>query len=154
MNDAKRLSSNLTIIFKFFFPIVWLIGWGYGVLVSLLNRDPQGALFVAIWIIVFFVYIKFLFPLKMVWMSSDYLIVSNFFRKIRIPFHAIESVKENKWTNTKNVTITLKIETEFGNKIVFMPSQSLTDVFNLWSASKTTKLLKEKLDEYRGNLGK
>ena len=53
-----------------------------------------------------------------------------------------------------NVAIISKGNTEFGNKIVFMPYQPLADIFKRWSESNSVLLLQAKLDEYRGHPGK
>ena len=145
----KRLSSILTIVYKFIFPAAWLLGFGFGVLRMLINNHPRGLFFAAITIVGCFVFLLLCFPLKMVWVGEDYLIVSNFFKKIKIPLHSIDTIRENKWINTKNVTIDLKTDTEFGQHIVFMPCLHFGDIFNLWSDSSTTKFLKEKLKEYQ-----
>ena len=109
-SKLKRLSSIFTVIYKFIFPVAWLLGFGFGALHMLINNDPQGLLFVAITIVGCSVFLLLCFPLKMVWVGEDYLIVSNFFKKIKIPLHSVDAIRENKWINTKNVTIDLKRE--------------------------------------------
>jgi hypothetical protein len=59
---------------------------------------------------------------KEVSVDEEYLYVSNFIKEIAIPLSDIVDVTESRWLNTHPVTIYLKSPSEFGNKIVFMPT--------------------------------
>jgi len=60
--------------------------------------------------------------LKAVSVDDNYLYVSNYMREISIPLSEVSDVTENVWLNIHPVTIHLKSPSEFGDKIVFMPT--------------------------------
>lgn len=151
MNELTRLSSNSTVIYKCILPIFLLAVLGYGAIFSPLRQSSTGILLVGLWIIVLLSYIAHSFHLKMVWIGKNHLIVSNFLKKIIVPLHMIMDIKK---LNVGNVAIIMKGDTEFGNKIVFMPCQPLVDILNRWSESDSVTLLQAKLDEYRGRPSK
>ena len=55
-------------------------------------------------------------------LSDDVLYVSNFFKEIKIPLTEIEKVTENIALTHHPVTLHLKNSSEFGKKIVFIPT--------------------------------
>ena len=118
VQDIQRLSSNSTVIYKCILPAVLLIVLGYGAAFSPLRKSPMGILLAGLWIIVLLSYIAHSFPLKMVWIGKNNLVVSNFLKKIKIPLHMIMDTKR---LSVGNIAIMLKGDTEFGDKIVFMP---------------------------------
>ena len=60
--------------------------------------------------------------LKEVSVDDDFLYVSNYRKEIAIPLSEIYDVTENVWVNIHPVTIHLRSPSEFGDKIVFMPT--------------------------------
>lgn len=60
--------------------------------------------------------------LKKVSVDDNFLYVSNYQKEIAIPLSDIDDVTENLWVNIHPVTIHLKSSSEFGEKIVFMPT--------------------------------
>ena len=59
--------------------------------------------------------------LKRVRMDEHQLYISNYVREISIPFGAIMDVKQNRWLNSRPITIYLRDATEFGEKATFIP---------------------------------
>ena len=59
--------------------------------------------------------------LKRVRMDERQLYVSNYFREIHIPFAEITDVRQNRWLNSRPITIYFRDATEFGGKATFMP---------------------------------
>jgi len=78
--------------------------------------------------------------LKEVSVDDDYLYVSNYLKEIAIPLSDIFDVKENRWINYHPVTIYLKSPSEFGDKIVFMPTVRF---FGGWSSHPVVAELKD-----------
>ena len=68
--------------------------------------------------------------LKYVRMDDRTLYISNGIREIEVPLRDVTEVTYNRWTKTHMVTVEFAHETEFGERIVFMPSIRL---FALWS---------------------
>ena len=54
--------------------------------------------------------------LKRVRMDERQLYVSNYVQEIHIPFSAITDVKQNRWLNSRPITIYFRDATEFGSK--------------------------------------
>ncbi len=118
----ERLSSLQTFFCKFIFPPIWIGAFGLGVMNSRLGADPKAwpPLFVA-WIVGSgFIYWSCI-RLKKVSIDDQHLYVSNYFQEIAIPFSFIGDVTDNRWLNSHPVTIHFKGQTEFGDKIAFMP---------------------------------
>ena len=78
--------------------------------------------------------------LKEVSVDTEFLYVSNYIKEITIPLSEIFDVTENLWLNIHPVTIHLKSPSEFGAKIVFMPTVRF---FSLFSSHPVVSELKE-----------
>ena len=89
---------------KWIFLIVWIVGS------------------TAIWVM----YAR----IKYIEIDATDLYISNYRRKISVPFSDIESVSENFWVNPRTVTIEFRNTTEFGKSVRFIPP---TRIFAFWS---------------------
>lgn len=147
----KRLSSPFTIYYKLVVPIITISALMLFIFITLLHDSPVGYFIIGVGLLVVFLYSRYLFPLKHVWLGSDYLIVSSYSRKIRIPFHSITSIKENKWFNPRHVVITLRSDTEFGQRIIFTPLRDQKDIFRFMKDSAMTELLRDRVENVVGN---
>jgi hypothetical protein len=123
----RRLSSLQTILMKFLLPGIWIPLFGTGALTMFFRPvqspdDPPKWVFLFIWIAgsVFICWGSVRF--KEVSVDEEYLYVSNYIKEITIPLTEIRDVTENRWLNTHPVTIHLKSPSEFGDKILFMPT--------------------------------
>lgn len=139
--SAQTLSSGQTFVVKFVFPPLWISGFGYGTF-ALWTGAAHGRhgmppppemkyLFLAAWLIGTAFIWWLCAPLKRVRMDGRTLLVSNFRKEISIPISDIEDVTENRWINIHPVTIRLRNDTEFGDRITFMPTARM---FGLWSS--------------------
>ena len=63
--------------------------------------------------------------LKRVRMDDRQLHVSNYVRQVDIPFSAITDVRQNRWLNSRPITIHFRDVTRFGDKVTFMPKQRI-----------------------------
>ena len=68
--------------------------------------------------------------LKKVSVDDDFLYVSNYLKEISIPLSDIYDVTENVWLGAHPVTIHLRAPSEFGDKIVFMPTARFFPFFS------------------------
>jgi len=131
----RTISSSITFLFKYIFPVVWVSGFGFGALKLLFQPQdvifngvpgaatPADQLFVLVmwgfgsafvlWVTV---------PLKRVCLKANGLSVSNYRREILIPFGAIERVSQNVLFSGRHVTIYFRYETPFGRRIKFIPA--------------------------------
>ena len=133
--NHRTLSSAQTFVMKFVFPIVWISGFGFGTLalwVGAINGPTShGAppemkwVFLGAWIAGTAFILWGCAGLKRVRMDRDFLYVSNFRREIVVPLSSIGSVTESRWISIHPVTIHLRVPTEFGDKVTFMPTARL-----------------------------
>ncbi|MGZ5872754.1 MAG: hypothetical protein ACXWKP_11665 [Bradyrhizobium sp.] len=77
--------------------------------------------------------------LKRVRMDERQVYVSNYFREIHIPFGAITDVRQNRWLNSRPITIYFRDATEFGDKATFMPKQRI----QFWRIDPVVEELKQ-----------
>jgi hypothetical protein len=122
----RRLSSLQTFLTKVIFPAIWIPLIGIGTL-TMFRGGFQGVGAPPTWIFLFgwiagsaFIYWNCI-RLKEVSTDDDFLYVSNYLKEISIPLSEIYDVTENVWLSIHPVTIHLKSQSEFGDKIVFMP---------------------------------
>ncbi len=149
LTAQNRLSSSYTFFYKLVLPIIQLIVTATFVFIILLNELEIGYVVIAMMIIALFFSLKYSFPLKDVWLANDNIIVKSFSHKITIPFYSIVSIKENKWFNPHYVVIRLRSDTEFGQKIIFIPDRKSGDVFQFFKDSKVTQQLKQAIEQYK-----
>ena len=127
----QRVSTNLTLFFKFFIPIFWIVFFGAFTLTVFVYRaeyygDIPGRSF-RIGTVLFFlsgvVMLYFtLMRLKRVEMDEYFVYVTNYFKNFRYPYHNIEKIEESKFLFLTNVTIYLKTPGNFGKSIRFIAS--------------------------------
>jgi len=141
----RRLSSLQTFLMKVIFPGLWIPLFGMAPLMMFLGLAqgpdaPPKWLFLFIWLVgSAFIYWGCV-RLKEVSVDAEFLYVSNYIKEITIPLSEIFDVTENLWLNIHPVTIHLKSPSEFGDKIVFMPTVRF---FSLFSSHPVVSELKE-----------
>jgi hypothetical protein len=115
----RRLSSILVPFYKLIFLSVLLLGL-YWLFFNFNNGSKLGMLFLFLWCAVWYVST---FHWKSVYLTEDSLSVSNYLKRIEIPFTNIESVTASGWLGGRPSTIKLKLKSpsEFGESIVFVP---------------------------------
>ena len=112
------ISSSMSFFYKFIFSSIWIIGFGFGAIISLLN-------FSFIPVIVFILGTLFIYyyciRLKKVSIDKEYLYISNYSTEIKIPISEIEKITEDMFININPIWIHFKNPIEFGNYIIFIP---------------------------------
>jgi hypothetical protein len=151
MNE-RTLSSAWTFWAKFLFPAVWISGFGLGTillwsgdLVDRNNATPPPQLkfvFLGVWILATTFILWTSAGLKRVRMDERRLYVSNFVREIEVPFSAIMDVKQNRWINSRPITIYFRDTTEFGDKATFMPKRRI-QFWQFWRIDSIVNELKQ-----------
>ena len=125
-------SSRLTFFYKFIFTVIWISGFGLGMIVVELSDNSPLAVkfaFAAAWVLGTVSLVWLCAPLKRVRADDRALYVSNYLKEISVPVGLIDRVTENRWINIHPVTIHLSADTEFGRKIVFMPKARMALVW-------------------------
>jgi len=130
--NERTLSSAWTFWQKFVFPTLWISMFGFGSLGLFLgvfhdgdDAAPPGWmkwLFLAVWIIGSIFIGWGCGRLKKVRTDGSAILISNYFKEVRIPLDAVRDVTENRWINIHPVTIHFRHPTPFGDRIVFMPA--------------------------------
>ena len=121
--QERTLSSACTFWAKFLFPAIWISAFGY-VTVLWSGGPPQMKfVFLFVWIAGTTSILWANAGLKRVRVDMDerQLYVSNYVQEIHIPFSAITDVKQNRWLNSRPITIYFQNATEFGEKAKFIP---------------------------------
>lgn len=134
----ERLSSNLTLFFKFFVPVFWIVFFGaFTVAVFAYKNEFYGeipgrplrigsVIFFASGLIMFFLTTM---RLKRVEGNSEHLIITDYFKTFRYAHAGIDKITESKFAFIKVVTIHLKEKGSFGIKIPFIASASRYEEF-------------------------
>jgi len=66
-------------------------------------------------------FLWFALPIKRVRLSDGAILVSNYFSEWRVSFALIESISQNRWGQSRIVTIRLRADVECGTTVKFLP---------------------------------
>ena len=114
-------STFVTFVFKFVFSTVWIGGFGLGTIMLFLSGQDQKWPFLIAWIIGSFFIYNFCIKLKFVEIDDDYLYISNYVKKIKVPLLEVVEIRENLFINLHPIFIRFKNDTIFGGQIMFAP---------------------------------
>lgn len=144
--DMKKLSTNLTffwrlyaIVWFLFFPVAgiyWL--YRYFIFSEKVFDAGKLVLFILFALISSFFVHFMLGKLKNVFLDGNSLVVSNFFRQIRIPLSEVSHVDNPDLSSLRRIKIILHKPSEFGEEIVFAPP--------MFEAKETARILKSKIE--------
>jgi hypothetical protein len=133
--QERTISSGWTFWAKYLFPAIWISAFGFGNIVlwsgGFIGRNnaippPQMKFaFLGVWILGTTVILWANAGLKRVRIDQRQLCVSNYAHEIYIPFSLITDVRQNRWINSRPITIYLREATEFGDKVRFIPKQRI-----------------------------
>jgi hypothetical protein len=134
----QRVSSNFTVFFKLFLPTVWIVFFTIFT-ISIFTIDSNTLPFLTspifkypflVAYLLFFALIYFtIMQLKRVEMGPDCYYVSNYLKTYRLVYDDIESVSSIPLFRLQIMTFKLKAKSSFGNKITFLASQQLYEIF-------------------------
>lgn len=131
--SMQRVSTNLTLFYKFFVPIFWIVFFGSVTAAVLINPRAYYGEIPGTWfrigVVIFFLsgLLMLLFTLmrlKRVEMSHTHLYVTNYFKHIRYPLEDIDKIQETEFLIFKIVTVYLKSKGTFGRRFTFLASRS------------------------------
>lgn len=148
---TRDLSSAWTFWTKFVFPAVWISGFGSGAILlwfggfhdrnNAMPPPQMNLVFLGVWVLGSTFILWASAGLKRVRMGEGQLYVSNYVREICIPFSAIIDVKQNRWLNSRPVTIYFRDATAFGDKATFIPKRRIRIQF--WGTDPVVNELKQ-----------
>ena len=84
--------------------------------------------------------------LKKVYIEKDELVISNYFKTIRVPLKEVQDVKENRFISPRHAWIYFKTESEFGDKIMFMPPLRFLLLFAHPTVEELQKMIMYRVD--------
>jgi hypothetical protein len=129
----QRISSNLTLFYKFFIPtFVWTILGAFTVVVLNLaavkttTRLLVLGIFLGMVALLYFTVLR----LKRVEIDEEYLYVTNYFKHVRYPLQNVEKIVERDFIIIRTATVHLHRAGSFGKTMTFIPSGSLFN--NFW----------------------
>lgn len=135
---THRVSSNLTLFFKLFIPTAWIVFFTTFTL-ALFIIDKQSLPFLTApafkypFLLAYLFFLALIYftimQLKRVEMANEYYIVSNYFKTIKLLYDDINAIKTIPLGRLQIVTFTLTGKSSFGNKIIFLCSKQLWDMF-------------------------
>jgi len=135
----QRLSSNTTLLLKFFIPVFWIVLFGATTLAALLYEyDYVGntpAIYFKLGMLFFYITGLLLFAftllrLKRVEADEHFFYVTNYFKTARYPFHNIERITVSRFLFVGVATIHFMEPGIFGKRCFFIPSRQLME--NYW----------------------
>lgn len=151
---TRELSSAWTFWAKFVFPVVWISGFGLGTILLWFGsfHDRNGSMpppqlkfvFLGVWVVGSSFILWANAGLKRMRAGERRLYVSNYIREICVPFSAILDVKQNRWINSRPITIYFRDATEFGDKATFIPKRRIRIAF--WRVDPIVNELKQLAD--------
>jgi len=124
---ARRLSSLQTFTNKYILPALWpfVCGFSLKVLPEVWDYSSLfGLIMIGFWSGSSYGIYWNALKLKRVRVDYQNLYVSNYFKEISIPLSEILDVRQTRWANP--ICIQLRSPSEFGDKILFMPTGRLT----------------------------
>ncbi len=137
------LSSSITYFWKYIFPTIWFILF---LIVSIIEISIMGFFYyipiLILGVICSYFIFSYAIPSKKVMIDDDFLYVDNFKKTLKIPITKIKYSSDNFFIQPRTITIYLKEECEFGDKIKFI---AFTEYFLFWTEHTANKYIKEKI---------
>ncbi len=128
----QRVSTNLTLFYKFFIPVFWIVFFG-AVTVAVLAYPFTyvgniPASYFRIGILVLYLagtgLLAFtLMRLKRVETDDEFFYVTNYFKTARYPFHSIRKVEVSDFFLFRTASLNFKKPGTFGRRATFVPSK-------------------------------
>ena len=144
-----NLSSNLTVIFKYFIPLVWTVFFGalciifwvtdelsVGGMDLTIFRIGWTVFFLAGTLTAYFTIMR----LMRVEFDGQFIYVTNYFKVFKYPIDNVEKITIKDYSVFKLVTINLVSSGYFGKKITMLASRSNFDII-----VEASDILKEKI---------
>ena len=149
-----KLSSKGTVFYKKIFPAIWFGFIGVFVIVSISAQSKQNGfdiMFIAAPILMavvgYFIMKKFVFDLiDEVYDEGSSLLFKNSGKEIRVSLKDIKNVSYSLSVNPPRVTLSLRHQTELGDKLSFTPPISLIP----FKKNRNIEELIDRIDKAKG----
>lgn len=141
----EKLSTSATFFYKFIYTVFWIGPFGCFCIYFLskfANRDQQ-LLYSSIWLLISFLFVYLYGPIKTVFLCSDELIISNYFKTIKVPVSQIKNITGGRIGYPGLTTVTFKQKTLFGKKVRFLPKRCFLFYLLVHPAERQIEKLKD-----------
>lgn len=127
----QRISTNLTLFFKFFIPVFWLVFFGAFLAAIFLYGEEMASGFAstgfrigatAFYLSGLALFYFTLFPLKRLEAEKEFLYATNYFKTLRYSWDSVEQIKESKFLFFTLGTVSLKEKGLLGKNLRFIAS--------------------------------
>ena len=128
----QRISTNLTLFYKFFIPVFYIAFFGAFTWVSFTLSGislPTRLLIVVLFVLTGLLLYFTFFQLKRVEIDEEHIYVTNYFKHLRYSHNSVEKIVERDFMLFRIATIHLHQSGSFGKKLIFVPSGSLYNDF-------------------------
>lgn len=128
----QRLSTNLTLFYKFFIPVFWIVFFGALTIACMayefdyVGNIPAGTFRIGVLVFYFSGLLMFAFTLlrlKRVEASDEFLYVTNYFKAARYPLHNVKYLSEYRFLWLQLVSIHFNTPGQFGKRASFVASR-------------------------------
>lgn len=119
-----NISSSLTPIYKFGFPVIWVGGFSIGTALMYYRHVPQASLFFLITVIGAVLLIPLGVKLKYVEIDDNIVYLKGVMQQVTIPISEVVSVRQVLAINIKPAIIVFRSKTIFGRYVLFIPRRS------------------------------
>lgn len=150
----KKLSGSLTIFHKFISPIIIIVTvlfflknyWAFTntrspiPMILVLSLAIVSSISMSLWLS---------YRLTVVSVLDDTLIISDYFKEIRVPLSDVFDVKEMRWMQPYWITIHFRKSTEFGETVMFVPPFRFA---SFWIANPLVNEIKELVSRSKRNI--
>jgi len=125
----ERISSDLTLLFKFFIPVFWTVFFGAMTLafwLTPMGMDYKSVRIIYTGILVSGIILLYLtvFQLKRIEIHPEYIFITNYFKYYRYPLADIEKMTFKRVPIFTIGTVILKEKGSLGKKAIFIASKS------------------------------
>ncbi len=149
----KTISSKQTFFIKKIFPVIWLGGVAFAIIITILagalRAGPQFLIGPILMLVIGFVIFR-----KLVWDladevcdGGDFLIVRRGSVEDRVQLADIMNVSISQFSNPPRLSLRLRKPGKFGDEIVFSPPR--TSVFNPFARNPVAEDLIKRVDRAR-----
>lgn len=133
-----RVSSNFTLFFKLFIPVVWIVFFTLFTGALFLASEQQLPFLTSpafkfpflFGYLLFFALLRYtVMPLKRLEMGPEYYVVSNYFKTYKLAYEDIDAVRIYPLGRLQIMIFELKGAGSLGRKLTFLGSRQLFEIF-------------------------
>ena len=140
----KTLSTEFTFFHQFSFPVMVLFVGSYALIRAIIEQDWAGITFVIFWLlgcgmVSYYSHLS----LKEVKVTEEFLIISNYFKEIKVPLSAISDIRKSQlpWMILfPRIVVQFNTTSPFGKTIRFVPYAINEVISELKQAMSRTSL--------------